>query len=123
MKVRFILLILFITSLAGAGSFFSLLWYFDPYSSMKLSLLLLATSFTLMLLGILTLIIYFCKKIYYRWWVGMYHMYASLRQSVFFVFFILWVIVFVSYNIPIVLPVLLLLGILIFFELFVQSFC
>lgn len=122
MKRRFILLIILVIAFLSMMSFVSLLLYFDPYISIRLSLTLLAISFIGSLWWIMTLLLYFIKKIYYRWEVWMYHIISSMRQSFFLCIWILWIVWMNFLDLPLLLPALLLWIGLIFLELFIKSF-
>jgi hypothetical protein len=121
-KRRFILLILLTIWILCSMSLVSLLLYFDPYLHKNLALSLMTVCFLGAVSSIVSLWIYFVKKIYYRGEVGMYHIMTSLRQSFFFAFFCLGSIVVLSLGIPSVLPIVLLFLSVIFLELFIQSF-
>jgi len=63
---NFILSLLFLISVLATASFFSVLWYLDPYIYNDLAIALIAVSFFLMVLGIVSIMLFVIKKIYFR---------------------------------------------------------
>jgi hypothetical protein len=81
MKKRLLIFIIFITFLITLGTFFIVLNYLDPYKNIFIALGALSFSFILSLSSILSLFIYFFKKIYYRGEVYIFHILSSFRQA------------------------------------------
>lgn len=121
MKRRVILLIILIITLLSGMSLMSLLWYFDPYVYRVAAVLLWTFCFIWFIWGWVTLILYFVKKIYYRWDIGIYHVLSSMRQAFLFSLMILWIVYVIWLWIPILLPIILIIALIIFFELFIQN--
>lgn len=121
MKRRVVLLIILFIAIICAMSLFSLLLYFDPYDYKILAIILLLLSFFGSAWWILTLILYFIKKIYFRWDIWMFHILSSLRQAVLTCVMIWGIVYIISLWIPAMLPIILLMTLLMFFELFIQN--
>jgi hypothetical protein len=121
MKRRVILLIILAITILSGMSFVSLLWYFDPYAYKILAVMLLSFCFTWFFWGIITLTLYFIKKIYFRGDVGMFHVLSSMRQWLLVCAMILGTIYVLWLWIPILLPIILIIAVGVFFELFIQN--
>lgn len=121
MKRRVILLIILAITILSGMSLVSLLWYFDPYIYKLLAVVLLCFSFIGCLGWIVTLVLYFIKKIYFRWDVGIYHILSSMRQALLFCIMIWGIVYIISLWIPALLPIILIGALVVFFELFIQN--
>jgi len=95
--------------------------YLDPYQYKVLWLTSIIFTFILGLTSFLTLIIYFLKKIYYRWRVYVFHVLTSFRQSFLLTLFILSLIIFNNIWVPMIITGLLMFIIFTFLELFIQN--
>jgi len=81
MKRRAILIIILAITILSGMSFVSLLRYFDPYAYKTLAITLLGISFIWCVGWVITFILYFIKKIYFRWDIGIFHVLSSMRQA------------------------------------------
>ena len=95
--------------------------YLDPYQYRILALSSMILTFILTVSSFFTLLLYFIKKIYYRWRVYLYHVLSSFRQWFFISIFTILLIVFTWLGLPILLWGLLLILIFGFLELFIQN--
>lgn len=120
-KKRFILSIIFVIFAISMVTFFLILNYLDPYEYKITAIVSIITTFVLWVSTFLTLLLYFIKKIYYRWRVYVYHVLTSFRQwffvSLFFVSMIFFNILWAS----LLLTWFLLVILFIFLELFIQN--
>ena len=121
MKKRFLLLIIFITFVLSLITFILILNYLDPYQYKVIAITSIIFTFSLWLATFFTIILYFFKKIYFRWRVYLYHVLSSFRQWFFLTLFILGLIFFNILGASIILTWLLLIVILVFLELFIQN--
>lgn len=121
MQRRFIVLIILIIFIISLTTFFSVIFYVDPYERVFLALFSLITSFLLWFSTFLALVLYFIKKIYYRGSVFTYHVYTSLRQAFFLGCLVIFYGILQFYKIPPLIPLLLSLCIFIFLELFIKN--
>ncbi len=121
MKRRVILLMILAIAVLSGMSLVSLLWYFDPYIYKVLAVVLLVISFIWCFGWVATLVLYFIKKIYFRWDVGMYHVLSSMRQAFLLCIMIWWIVYVIWLWIPALLPIILIAALVIFFELFIQN--
>ncbi len=121
MKKRFLLLIIFIMFLFSLITFILIINYLDPYQYKVFGLISIIFTFVLGLTSIITITLYFIKKIYYRWRVYLYHVLSSFRQWFFFSLFVLFMFFFYWLGVPILLTWVLLLIIFTFLELFIQN--
>ncbi len=112
------LLLIFLTSWI---SMILLLHYMDPESNLKVALATMWVAAFLTFSALLTLIIYFFKKIYFRWEIFMTHLNASLRQGIFITWYALWIIVFIWMWVYNIRTAALLLIALLFIELIFQT--
>jgi hypothetical protein len=78
----FILLIIFLSSSSSAAL---LLFYLNPELDMKIAFSLMAFALFLAGSSIMAMILFFCKKLYYRGEVTLSTMSASIRQGILFV--------------------------------------
>jgi len=95
--------------------------YMDPFVTPKIAVSFLVITFFASVSSFLSLIIYFIKKIHYRWEVYLYHIKTSFRQAVLFTLFVLSSIVFYIFNAPMFLTITLLFILFLFLELFIGS--
>jgi len=121
MKKSFLLFIMFLIFVFSSITFFMILNYLDPYSNKILSLLLISFTFFISISTFLALIIYYIKKIHYRWRVELFHVRSSFRQWYLMALFIFWIFIFKIVNWPVILLWFLLFIMLSFFELFIQN--
>jgi len=116
MKKRFLLFLIFIMCIISITTFILILNYLDPYEYKMLGIISITITFILWISTLLTILLYFFKKIYYRWRVYVYHVLTSFRQWFFtslLLFNILWASLLVTW--------LLSFTILMFLELFIQN--
>jgi len=121
MKKRFLLLIIFIMFLFSSITFFLIFNYLDPYQYKIFAITSIIFTFILWFSSISTIILYFFKKIYYRWRVYVYHVLSSFRQWFFSSIFIVSMIFFNLIGASLLITGMLLLIILLFLELFIQN--
>lgn len=121
MKKQFLILIILTIFIVSSLSFFLILNYMDPFVTPKIAVSFLTITFFAWVSSFLSLIIYFFKKIHYRWEVYMYHIKTSFRQAVLFTLFILSSIVFYIFKAPMFITVSLLFILFLFLELFIGS--
>jgi hypothetical protein len=121
MKKQFLLLIILTIFIVSAISFFLILNYMDPYVTPKIAVSFLVITFFLWLSSFVSLLIYFVKKIHYRWDVFIFHIRNSFRQAVFFSLFVIGSIVFYIFNASMIVSVSLLFILFLFLELFIGS--
>lgn len=119
--IKVYLLILFIIFLTSLLSMILLFYYMDPESNLNVAIVTIATASFLCLSSFFTLIIYFFKKIYYRWEMFISNLNSSLRQWILLVWYILGIITFYSIWVYNIKTAILLLVSLIFIELIFQS--
>lgn len=121
MKKRLLLLILLFTFIVSVTTFYLTWNYIDPYEFPILGILLLGFTFTLGLSSLFAVVLYFFKKVYFRWKVYVQNILSSFRQGILISIFIMLVIYFQSLGASIYV-VALPLGIWLFFlELFYQN--
>jgi len=120
-KKSLTLLTLLFTSILSIATFFLVLSYLDPYVHTILAMSILVISFILWISCGLSLVLYFIKKIYFRWDVYLFHVINSFRQGFFVSLFFLWVILFKILSGPIIIASLALLMLLCFLEIFIQD--
>ena len=121
MQKRLFLTIIFVIFLFSLITFILILNYLDPYNHMKIWFFSIVTTFILWLTMFLTLIIYFFKKIYYRWRVYILNIIHSIRQSFFISLFIAIIIYFNTIDAPLFLIWFLFFIIFLFSEFFIQN--
>jgi len=95
--------------------------YIDPFSSNNIIIFSFLISFFLFISTFFTLILYFIKKVHYRWQVVLNHISSSFRQSSFIAFFIIGIGLFERMWIPLYFSAILLFILLLFLELFIQN--
>lgn len=93
-SIKIYLLTLLIIFLTSSVSILLLLYYMDPESNLSVAYSVMWTAAFLTITSILTLIIFFFKKIYYRWQILMTNLNASLRQWIFAAWYMIWVVIF-----------------------------
>lgn len=121
MKKRFLLLIIFIIFLFSLVTFILILNYLDPYQYKVTATVSIIFAFVLWVSTFFTILLYFIKKIYYRWRVYLYHVLTSFRQWFLISLFALGVLFFNIMWASVILTWFLLFVILIFLELFIQN--
>ena len=122
MKIKIFLILNFLLFIISFSTLLLILNFLDPYSNTKIAIISVSISFVLTLTSFLTFIIYFFKKIYYRWEVYLYHLIASFRQSFFLWLISLWILFFIKLWILSFLTIFLLFIIFLFIELLIQNF-
>ena len=122
MKTNIFLTLIFVIFLISVTTLVLVLNFMDPYSNRNISVITAWISFVFTFSSFLTFIIYFFKKIYYRWEVYLYHLFSSLRQSFFIASFCLAILFFIPMWILSWLTWGLLLIIFLFIELLIQNF-
>jgi len=120
-QIRFIISLLFLIALFGTASFFSVLWYVDPYTHKDYALILITISFFLMILGIVSLVLFFIKKVFFRWDIELTHIISSMRQASFFGIYSILLSVGIYIGISLFVPIIVLFFMLVFLELFFQT--
>jgi len=118
---NFLILILLLVFIISSIIIFLILNYIDPFNSNNLILFSFVFSSFLFVSTFFTLILYFIKKIHYRWQVLLYHIRSSFRQASFIAWFIMWLIYFENIWVPIYFSSFLLCILLVFLELFIQN--
>lgn len=121
MKKRFLILILFILFIICFLTFILVLNYVDPYEHQAIWLTALSFTYVLWLSSFLSLIIYFFKKIYYRWDVWTSHVLNSFRQWFLISVYFLILVFFNYYWAPVAITAALAFIVLFALELFVKS--
>lgn len=121
MKRRFLLFIMFILSLICLLTFILVINYVDPYEYQAIGVTALAFTFVLWFSSLLALIIYFFKKVHYRWDVGVAHVLNSFRQWFLVSVFFLILVFFNYYWAPVGITAGLAFIVLFCLELFVKS--
>jgi len=120
-KIKIYLLILYIIFSTSLISAILLFFYMNPESNMKVWFTVMTLAIFLLLSSFFTLLIYFFKKIYYRWEIYISNLNSSLRQWIFWAIFIIWNISFYSTWVFSYKTWFLLFIILFFIELIFQS--
>ncbi len=121
MKKGFTLFIIFIIFVISFLSLILILNYLDPFSKPILAVSFLVLTFIFSITSFFCLILYFFKKIYYRWEVYEYHIKTSFRQGFFIALFFLFSIIFYIFKAPLFVSISLLLIFFIFLELFISN--
>ncbi len=121
MKTNIFLTLIFVIFLISVTTLILVLNFMDPYSNRTISVITAGISFVLSVSTFFTFIIYFFKKIYFRWEVFLIHLFASLRQSFFIASFLLAILFFIPMWILTWLTWGLLLIIFLFIELLIQN--
>lgn len=118
---KFLLLILFLVFVISWLILFLELKYIDPTNSNNLIIISFLLSFFLSISTFFTLVLYFIKKIHYRWQVLINHISSSFRQWSFISLFIMWLLYFEKIWVPLYFSWILLSILLVFLELFIQN--
>lgn len=121
LKIRIyilVLMIIFITSLLSA---LLLVFYMDPVNDTKIAIILMLIALFLFISSFTSILIYFFKKIYYRWEIFISNLNSSLRQWIFLAIFIIWNWFFYNIWVMDLRTVSLFLTVIIFIELIVQA--
>lgn len=121
MKKKFLLLLILIIFIISWITLFLIFNYLDPFRNILVSVITLTLTFCITLTTFLTIIMYFFKKIYYRWEIFVMHIFTSLRQSLLISIFLVLIISFFRYWILSYVTILLLFLIFVFFELLFQN--
>ncbi len=121
MKKNFLLLVILIIFLLSWISFYMILNYMDPFINTKLAVFFLFIIFFSMLSSFISILIYFIKKIHFRWDVTITNLINSFRQASFITLFIIWIIIFDIFKAPMFLSTILLFILFLFLELFISS--
>ena len=95
--------------------------YLDPYQYKIFAIISIIFTFILWFSSISTIILYFFKKIYYRWRVYVYHVLSSFRLWFLASIFLVSMIFFNLIGASLLITWLLLLIIILFLELFIQN--
>lgn len=119
--IRLYILILLIIFLTSSLSVVLLSNYLNPEINLVVAYVSMWTAFFLAVSSILSLIIYFFKKIYYRWEMFLSHLNSSLRQWMFITAYIIWIIIFNNIWVLNYTTSLLLLVPLVFIEILFQA--
>ena len=121
-QIRVYLLTLSVIFLTSASSTGLLLFYLDPESNMAIWIWVMSLAVFLTLSSLLTLFIYFFKKIYYRWEIYISNLNSSLRQGILITIMSMWAVTFYAIWVGNFKTVWLLFFVLFFIELIFQSF-
>jgi hypothetical protein len=121
MKKRFLLFLIFIIFVISFITLILILNYLDPYVYKLIAISSVIFTFVLAFSTFSTLILYFFKKIYYRWRVYIYHVLTSFRQSFFMSLFFVWFTFFYIIWASLWLTGFLLFILFVFLELFIQN--
>lgn len=121
MKKRLLLIILLFTFVISITTFYLTWNYIDPYDFPILGTLLLGFTFILGLSSLFAFILYFFKKIYFRWKVYVQNILTSFRQGILISLFIILLLYFQTLGASIYVVFLPLAIGLIFLELFYQN--
>ncbi len=95
--------------------------FLDPYRDILVSIMTLSITFVLFWTSFFSIVLYFFKKIYYRWEIFMQHIFSSMRQGFFITAFFVWVVIFHNMDILHISTVFLYCIILIFLEMIFQN--
>ncbi len=121
MKKSFLLFVIFLIFLFSSITFYMILNYLDPYTNKVLSSFFIGFTFITTFSTFFTLILFFIKKIHYRWRVELFHVKSSFRQGFFIALFFVWLIIFKILSAPIPILWFLLFLILWFLEVLLQN--
>lgn len=120
-KIKIYLAILSVILLTSLISAILLFFYMNPESNIKVWFTIMTVAIFLLLSSLFTLIIYFFKKIYYRWEIYISNLNSSLRQGIFWGIFVIWITAFHSTWVFSYKTWILLFIMLFFIELIFQS--
>jgi len=121
MKKSFLLFVIFLIFIFSSVTFYMIINYLDPYINKIISISFVSFTFVLSIATFFTLILFFIKKIHYRWRVELFHVKSSFRQWFFISLFATWIVIFKILNAPIIILAFLLISILLFLELFIRN--
>jgi len=121
MKKRFLLFVITLIFIISFLTVILILKYLDPYTSNYMPITFLSISFLLTISSFISLVLYFIKKIYFRWNIGLYSVKTSFRQGFFMSLLIFFLIVFKIFWVWILMTSFLLLVFFSFLELFIQN--
>jgi len=116
-----LILILLLVLIISSIIIFLILNYIDPFNSNNIILFWFLISFYLFISTFFTLILYFIKKIHYRWQVLIHHISSSFRQWTFISLYFIWLAYFENIGVPIYFSAFLLFILLVFLELLIQN--
>lgn len=119
--IRIYLITLVIIFFISSLSLLLLLYYMDPETNLSVAIVTISVASFLTICSIITILIYFIKKIYYRWEMFLSYLNSSLRQWIFLSVWIIWTIVFYSIWVYNIKTIWLLLFTLILVELVFQT--
>lgn len=120
-KIRIYLLVLMIIFITSLLSALLLVFYMDPINDTKIAISLMLIALFLCISSFTSILIYFFKKIYYRWEIFMSNLNSSLRQWIFLAIFIIWNWFFYNIWVMDLRTVSLFLTVIIFIELIIQA--
>ncbi len=121
MKKRLLLLIIFLMFIFSSLSFIFIINYLDPYEYMVISMIFIIFSFVLWISSFFTLLLFFFKKVYYRWNCDISVVINSFRQWFLISLFIIWILIFNRLWAWILISWLVLFIFLFFIELLIQN--
>jgi len=121
MKKKILLLIILLIFLISTTTLVLILQYLDPFNNKLIWITMLVTTFILSLSSFFTILIYFLKKVHYRWEIFINHVFSSFRQWLLLSLFVLWLFIFKIIWVFSILTNLLLFLIIIFVELLFQN--
>jgi hypothetical protein len=121
MKKSFLLFIIFLIFIFSSSTFYMIINYLDPYINKIISISFIGFTFILSIATFFTLILFFVKKIHYRWRVELFHVKSSFRQWLLISLFAIWIVIFKILDAPIFVLAFLLISILSFLELFIRN--
>lgn len=113
---------LIIILLSSITSALLLFYYMDPESNIYISLTTMWIASFLSLGSFFSLLIYFFKRIYYRWEIYISNLSSSLRQWILMALYILWIVTFYTMWVYNIKTASLLFVVMLFIELVFQSF-
>ena len=121
LKIKMYLLTLVIIFMTSIISTLLLLFYMNVETNLRVWFVIMWTAIFLSLSSFLTLLIFFFKKIYYRWDIYVRNLNSSLRQWVLLTSFLIWNVIFKSTWVFTYKTSLLLFFVIFFIELIFQS--
>ncbi len=121
MKKRILLLIILFTFFVSIGTLMLTYNYVDPYEYTILALFLALFSFILGVSSFIAFVLYFIKKIYFRWKVYVQNVLTSFRQWFFISLFMVLLMYFHHLGASIYVVAIPLAFALLFLELFFQN--
>lgn len=121
MRKKFLLMIILLVFIISSLTFILILNYLDPFLNRTIWLLSITVTFILMSTSFFTLILYFLKKVHYRWEIFILHVFSSLRQAFLLGLFIGMFVLFYSISIFTPVTISLVSVILVLIELLFQN--